>query len=385
MTRIRLPSFFLQDFNLVQHPETGNPWWMPYSLLKEPVKVRVAPEPEEQSPKELGEDDKSKSIADEIRDGVLEEQEAKEEPNAAEAEDEAAITTTEDEPPSPQPPSPSPPPLTDANTIQEGDDGGKPFGPAAYVLARHELLTSMNMKKSGFTSTLRRLIGSPSSRYSALTTKAIWREDMGALVLERLRRRIADHLLYLAHLVRKNDRHYIVRCYGWGDVPHKVKGAVLWFAEPPSDPSAALAGTASAPYTPSSSLSSSSSSEDEDAGTGAGAGAGTKASETGTGKGPGQFATLDTWTVVPQGLKIPTSVAVHNMPVLFGEELAAEIRREARGVFGGDGMNRYDDMMNGSIFMLAGRRTVEAQANLWKLQGYLADYREPPWSWKEEE
>ncbi|KAK7742185.1 hypothetical protein SLS62_010805 [Diatrype stigma] len=373
MTKIRLPNFFLQDFTLIQHPETGHPWWMPHSLLQKPTKARRPPEPEEQSPRELGLDDKSKSIADEIREGVLEEQEA--EGEAAEGEQaqpqqddvevvekETTITTAKDESLPQSPPGP--------NTIQEEDEGGKPFGPSAYVLARHELLTAMTMKKSGFTSTQRRLVGSPSSQYSALTGKAIWREDMGALVLDKMRRRIADHLLYLAQLVREADRFYIVRCYGWADVPHKVKGSVLWFAEPPASPSAALAGTSNAPYTPGSSASSE---------------AGTKAAGSGTGgKGPGQFAVLDTWTVVLQGQKVPTSVAVHNMPALFGAELAAELQREGRGVFGGDGASRYDDMAHGSIFMLAGRRTVEVQASLWKLQGYLADYREPPWSWREE-
>ncbi|KAH8768591.1 hypothetical protein BGZ57DRAFT_766090 [Hyaloscypha finlandica] len=29
-----LPSFFLQDFNLMAHPETGNPWYVPRSLAK---------------------------------------------------------------------------------------------------------------------------------------------------------------------------------------------------------------------------------------------------------------------------------------------------------------------------------------------------------------
>ncbi len=33
LTKTRLPSFFLQDFNLVAHPETDAPWLIPSSLI----------------------------------------------------------------------------------------------------------------------------------------------------------------------------------------------------------------------------------------------------------------------------------------------------------------------------------------------------------------
>ena len=49
--------------------------------------------------------------------------------------------------------------------------------------------------------------------------------------------------------------------------------------------------------------------------------------------------------------------------LLLGDEYAAKVRSEA-AVFG-----------EGSIFMLAGRRTVDVQMKLWKLQGFLADYK----------
>ena len=32
-SKIRFPSFFLQDFNLITHHETGQPWWVPRSLV----------------------------------------------------------------------------------------------------------------------------------------------------------------------------------------------------------------------------------------------------------------------------------------------------------------------------------------------------------------
>ena len=34
MTRTRIPVFFMQDFALVAHPDTGRPWWLPRSLLR---------------------------------------------------------------------------------------------------------------------------------------------------------------------------------------------------------------------------------------------------------------------------------------------------------------------------------------------------------------
>ena len=130
-----------------------------------------------------------------------------------------------------------------------------------------------------------------------------------------MRRHVVDDLLYLSRLCAEDKRHYITRCFGWGDVKFKHKGSVLWFDEPVED----------------------------------GKPAGDK---------PSYFATIDVGDEVAM-----TTIAIHNVALLLGDEYAAKVRSEA-AVLG-----------EGSIFMLAGRRTVEVQMKLWKLHCFLADYK----------
>lgn len=243
----------------------------------------------------------------------------------------------------PRPPSPITSGETDQDTTaaaptkpDSGGGGGKPYGPKAHILARRDLLAAFTTPRSGFQKSERSLFGGSSSRYRALSGKTVWREDMDAYVLGLMRNQAADHLLYLAGLSRDQGRYYVVRCFGWADVEFKHKGAVLWFGEP-----------------------------------GVGVDGGGEREEAGSGRGPGAFATLDTQTRNLQGELNPTTVPVHNMPALLGDALASHVREAAGGVFD-------DDREHGAIFMLAGRRTTDLQASLWKLQGYLADYRTLP-------
>ena len=78
------------------------------------------------------------------------------------------------------------------------------------------------------------------------------------------------------------------------------------------------------------------------------------------------------------------AVPVHNVPALLGAEQTERVVRESWPLFGGgveeaqrgdEGGGGADDG-GGFIYMLAGRRTVDLQADLWKLQGYLASYTE---------
>jgi hypothetical protein len=138
---------------------------------------------------------------------------------------------------------------------------------------------------------------------------------MDKYILDEMRRQIVRDILYLSGLCTTGSRYYIAKCFGWDDVKFKHQGAVLWFGE-------------------SSKLSDGG--EPEEA--------------------PGPAATMD---VVAHGSNTKTSILVHNIPMLLGAEYAEKLKSEA-AVF-----------KDGSIFMLAGRRTTELQMRLWKLQGYL--------------
>ncbi|RYP70664.1 hypothetical protein DL769_004910 [Monosporascus sp. CRB-8-3] len=276
----RLPKFFLQDFNLIQHPETGAPWWVPRSLMRHESHVV----------ERLDEEGISEAIQKETEAAAGAEKDTTPTPESEEGDDASIVADT------------------------DSGKGGRPYGPSAYALARKDLFAAFKTEGSGFMNSHKRLFGGSSSRYRIFGSRAVWREDMDTYILDLMQREVVDHLLYLARLCAEQGRYYVVRCYGWDDVQHKHKGALLWFQ-----------------------------------------------SETQGGTPPGPFATLDTHTRNLHGENNPVTVAVHNMPMLLGDEQAARLKSEAR-VFG-----------EGSIFMLAGRRTTDLQANLWRLQGLMRD------------
>ncbi|KAI2777967.1 hypothetical protein F4815DRAFT_447769 [Daldinia loculata] len=273
LTRTRLPSSLLQDFTFLAHPETGDPWFVPCSLIPD------------ESP--AGDEADVQGIAEAMSEVELEQ---------AERDKDVASATTAS---------------TNNSQLQ---------GPTVYCLARQDLISSIAVKGTGFEHGARRMAGA-SPRYRSLTNKVVWRQDMDSCILDMMRQGIVDDIMYLSRLCAEYWRHYIVKCYGWDDVQYKHNGAILWFGEP-----------------------------DEDV----------KAGQTHS--QPGPFATFGVQKIDIQGETYTTSVAVHNMHMLLGSKQANRIKKEAAS------------LKDGSIFMLAGRRTTNLQLKLWKLQGYLADY-----------
>ncbi|KAI1126410.1 hypothetical protein F5Y10DRAFT_244954 [Nemania abortiva] len=284
-TRTRFPAFFLQDFNLVTHPETGRPWWVPRSLAwDQPAECQQADGTERKPCTGEGE--------------LYSDQE-----NVGTDGGESTVWRRD-------------PKVNPSVPVKSKDV--KPYGPSAYVLARRDLISAFTTKGSGYERHPGRLFGGTTSRYARFAGSAVWREDMDSLILHRMRRGIIDDLLYLSRLCAEDSRHYIVECHGWDDVQHKHQGAVLWFSNP-AEPDETAEPRAQ----------------------------------------PGPFSI---YNISNNGAN--TCVAVHNMPMLLGVQGAAEIRQNAAILAGG------------SLFMLAGRRTTNVQLKLWKLQGYLADYKE---------
>ncbi|KAI1138351.1 hypothetical protein F5Y05DRAFT_36718 [Hypoxylon sp. FL0543] len=320
MTRARLPSFFLQDFNVVAHPETGKAWLIPHSLLPDE-------DPADEEPDARGiAEAMDEAVSQENEDSVDVEPEPcnpqEQKPDAkgiAEAMNEAVSQENEDsvdvepEPCNPQEQKPA----AVASTNHD-----RPHGPAAWILARQDLISSFTVKDSGLKYGPQRLTGI-FPRYRHLAKTVIWRQDMDTYILDLMRRDIINDLLYLSKLCTENGRYYVVKCWGWNDVQYKHKGAVLWFGEP-----------------------------DEDA------------DSNQTRNQPGPFATFEYQKTDIQGQPLTETVVVHNISMLLGSEQAKYIKDEAAA------------LKDGSIFMLAGRRTTNLQLKLWKLQGYLADYRD---------
>ncbi len=263
-----IPKYFLQDFNLVSHPETGKPWYVPTSLAP-----RTPASPEQQP----GADEK------------------------AEAEQRLSDPATTN--------------LSQDETQPEGKPRGreKPAGPTSYMLAREDLISRQGDKKRhGDANGWRRLLvlNHSASKFNSVMKHLVWREDMGSLVLELMRRRIVEELVYYSKLSEDTTRNsYVVRCDTWDDIKDDQynghRGCVLWFGEGEN--------------------------------------------------GPGPRAIMD----IPDvrfGRKIP----VHNMQALLGPEHIARLKEEA------------DVFRDGFLFMVARTRTMGLQLKLWKLQGYLA-------------
>lgn len=275
----RLPAFFLQDFNLIAHPTTHQPWWVARSLAWE--QPATESRPVNDSGDEEFRDEQVHVGADGERSGA------------------------QGEGPSVKPP----------GAIKSKDV--RPYGPRAYVLARQDLISAFATKRSGYEHQPRRLFGGSSSRYAKLSGTAVWREDMDSLILHRMRQEIIKDLFYISGLCTEENRSYIVACHSWDDVKHKPNGSVLWFEDAPilnevANPDAQ----------------------------------------------PGPFSIYNTNT--DSGTN---SMALHNIPMLLGAQNAARIRQKP-AMFG-----------DASLFMLTGRRTTDLQLKLWRLQGYLANYK----------
>lgn len=241
-TMVALPKFFLQEFNIVLHPETEEPFYVPSSLMGTTQPV------------------------------------------------EGGITTS-----------------------SKKEKVKRPVGPSSYLLLRRDYMAQQVADGEVHRNDYRKLMVMHHSRdrYKHVSNQAVWRTDMDGFILELMRRRVMEDLVYLSTLSADTDRDpYVVRCGSWEEVQDDryrgQRACVLW-----------LGG------------------EGE--------------------KGPGPRATLD----VP-GVKYGRKIAVHNLWTLLGRENVERLRREV-GVF-----------KTGEVFLVLRRRTVGMQMKLWRLQGYLA-------------
>lgn len=264
-----IPRFFLQDFNLVSHPETGDPWYVPTGLAPHPEQSRSQHQPDTEGNPEASQQPSDPAMGN---------------PSQVEA----------------QSPSQGKP---------RGND--KPAGPTSYMLARQDLISLQGSKTRGDAAVWRRLmaLNHSSPKFNSVLKHVVWREDMGALVLELMRRRVVEELVYYAQLSEDTTRNsYVVPCDTWEKVKDPAynghRGCVLWFGE---------------------------------------------------GEGPGPRAIME----IP-GVRFGRKIPVHNMHALLGREHIARLKEQA-AVF-----------REGFLFMLARVRTMELQLKLWKLQGYLA-------------
>jgi hypothetical protein len=288
LTNNALPSFFLQGFNLMAHPETGIPWYVPRSL----------------------------ALAKKGEPQLLEEQPDLELERKEDIEQSSQLNKT-------------PAAFTSA------------LGYTVYILASQHILRAMQdpkgygMKQKNKMRNMaqRRGIVIPQNappfrfipdryRQSKSTSKFLsaagWREDMHEFILRIMRRRIVENLVALTNL----KRGYVVGCSGWEDALAKPQiGTFLWTG-----------------------------------------GAGEM--EEGT-DSPPEFATLDI-TIGRKEESKTKKIPVHNLRRLLGKDKLAELRETLpSGIF-----------ERNVVVLKHKQQAVDVEMQLWRLQGFLAEYRD---------
>jgi len=209
-----------------------------------------------------------------------------------------------------------------------GPKAGKATGPAAYFLSREDLMDAFVTRHSPYLgkqrALMRQSVRSSSPLMSALHL-AVWREDMGSFLLEIMRRRVVDGLLYYAELVEKAERRYLIKCDTWDEVKrYNHRGCLLSLGDLDTDPTAV------------------------------------ESPERSTTAALSPLSTLSIDSIRYNG-----KLAVHNMRSLLTEEHLHRLRMESP-VF-----------RDGSLFLLGRRRTTDLQHLLWKLQGYTSHSHVP--------
>ncbi|KAK1835929.1 hypothetical protein QBC39DRAFT_339962 [Podospora conica] len=180
-TKTILPTYFLHRFQLVAHPTTAEPWFIPQGL--EPRQKKPPPPPP--------------------------------------APEDASSNTEPVDDPAPATTPPSPPTKPRKPTTGQSD----------YLLARHDLHRELQNPSSPLRGAQRALLrqGTAFIRGAeAAINRAVWRDDMDAFLLTAMRRRAVEDLLFYADLVEQQGRKYLVRCAGWDEIRElKHRGCVL--------------------------------------------------------------------------------------------------------------------------------------------------------------
>jgi hypothetical protein len=304
ITKVTLPKFFLQDFGLMAHPDTAEPWWVPTSLSNEYAeknKVELENASQDGGPMDTGK-----------RGDWLFEQQDLERNDRTEP---LSNVHSPHESTSAGPVSPSP---TVAKQLPR-------VGRNIYTLSRKYALEALQRKDAGYGDGYSQNFGiyrMGTSFAGKSPGWSSWRKDMDSFVLKLMRRRLVERLTELVN----RGHGYIA---GWEDsqnatVHRRQAGALLWTGNP-SPTGQEFNG-------------------DEKV---------VQLHEI-----PPEFAT------VVAGNSELRKVPVHNLCVLLGTEHLRELRRKC-------------PIFESKICKVRHKRaTVDVQMRLWKLQGFLAEFKE---------
>lgn len=177
-------------------------------------------------------------------------------------------------------------------------------GKAGYLLSRRDFFHEFNITDSQFYRK-NEVLGSRAENHHNVK----WRDDMSAVVLEMMRRRVVEEITYLANLCDQGRSH-LKACPDWDDAKdtsrHQHLGCLLYFREP------------SGPVLP-------------------------------------QLSTVDVG-----GIRRRKRLPVHDMEMLLGPEHTTKLKEDLK-LF-----------QSGFIYAVCGKRSIRLQLRLWKLQGFMS-------------
>ncbi|KAL0932897.1 esterase-like protein [Colletotrichum truncatum] len=185
ITRTTLPSYFLQNFNAVSNPETGDIWIVPEDMTSSPL-----------------EGSSQKDGAD------------------PEQDNEQQTSTLASQADTPEPTAPESP-------------FKKPMisPPSTYVLSRKLLLKNAPQRKGAgpHAGSVPMLFARRDRFIRATNSRIVFRSDMDEFVLENMRRQVVNAFLYYAKLHETDGRDYLRPCPTWDSVKKMQKrGCLLW-------------------------------------------------------------------------------------------------------------------------------------------------------------
>ncbi|KAM0479487.1 hypothetical protein ACHAPX_004702 [Trichoderma viride] len=261
-----LPRYFLQDFEMIKHPETGTAWWAPGPLAFEHVLPTKRPD-ESQADRDNERDKAAAAMAELV---------------SASAPDSSDTTT--------------------------GSARRRRSPITSYTLSRKSLVDmvgGLNKKYLALLSAIRTgMAVAPDTR------DAVWREDMGNLLLGMMRTHATDALIARGNRPHGPKDRFIQHCVNWKDVEGvRMRGCVIWLPE--------------------------------------------------NGHGPRQYATLDV-----EGAQYGRKMVVHNLRWLLGDNEVQRLKDSAE-VFREGEIFVLKQWTSTSMMRL--------HLLLWKLQGYLAE------------
>ncbi|KAM4064517.1 Esterase-like protein [Hirsutella rhossiliensis] len=205
---VSLPRYFLQDFEVVKHPATEEPWWVPGQMAIKFVQQRAP----------LMGDRKDADTEGPIPESVPEFDPGEIDSSDSSLEQQSKLARSAKEP------------VAKRGWYKQFDKRPEPGPITSYVLCRKSVID---------------LIGGPNKKYAAMlqrngmaitpeTRNTVWREDMGDVMLDMFRRYAVDALISWSHRQGNHKHRYIQPCASWDDVGSVVqRGCVLWLPSKP--------------------------------------------------------------------------------------------------------------------------------------------------------